>query len=178
MAVWIVAVAIFLAGFAPAVNDFPLTMSLDASVQSGSTRIASRVSVQINRLMEESRRQRVTDALAHGGYGNFVNALRTLPAVGTIAVQSRTVEIRYAREEREAAGRRLILVADRPLFFLGDDRAKARTGYELTVLELRIDEQGAVTGRMAGAARVKPSPDGIVLDDYADAPVSLTGRLT
>jgi hypothetical protein len=127
--------------------------------------------------MEESRRKRVTDALLHGGYGNFLPALRLLPPVGTITLNARTVDIRYAREQQETTGRRLVLVADRPLFFLGDP-SKARAGYELTVVELRFDAGGGVAGTMAGAARVKPSPDGVVLDDYAEAPVRLAGRIT
>jgi len=31
---------------------------------------------------------------------------------------------------------------------------------------------------MAGAARVKPAPDGgVIVDDYAEAPVQLTGSI-
>jgi hypothetical protein len=84
------------------------------------------------------------------------------------------VDIRYAHEQKESAGRRLVLIADRPLFFLGGDPAKSKAGYELTVVELRFDAQGGVTGTMAGAARVKPSPNGPVLNDYAEAPVRLS----
>ena len=68
-----------------------------------------------------------------------------------------------------------MLVADRPLFFLGNP-SKARAGYELTIVELRFDATGGVTGTMTGAARVKPSPDGLVVDEWAEAPVNLTGR--
>jgi hypothetical protein len=126
--------------------------------------------------MEENRRKRVTDALMYGGYGNFVTALRALPPIGTIGVGNRTVEIRYAREEGEADGRRLLLIADRPLFFLGGDPSPRRAGYELTVVDLHLDAHHGVTGTMAGAARVKPSPNGVVLDDYAEVPVQLAAR--
>ena len=108
---------------------------------------------------------------------NFVPALRKLPPVGAIELAGRTVEIRYAHEQEEGSGRRLVVVADRPLFFLGGDPAKSRAGYELTIAELRFDADGAVTGTMAGAARVKPSQGGIVLDDYADVLVQLTARV-
>ena len=99
-----------------------------------------------------------------------------LPPIGTIALQSRTVDIRYAHEQQQGTGRRLVLVADRPLFFLGGDVAKNRAGYELTIVELLFDAQGGVAGTMTGAARVKPSPGGLVLDDYAEAPVRLAAR--
>ena len=127
--------------------------------------------------MTETNRTKVTDALKYGGYGNFLPALRTLPAIGTIALDKREVQVRYTREQPDGKGYRLTLVADRPLFFLGADAAKARAGYELTMVDLRIDEHGAGTGTMAGAARVKPAPDGsVILDNFAEAPVELTVR--
>ena len=167
-----------LVGSARAAGDYPLALTLEASATVAAAAVTSSVTIHVDRLMEESRRKRVTDALTYSGYGNFLTALRMIPPIGTIEVQARMVSIRYAREQQEATGRRLVLVADRPLFFLGADPAKTRAGYELTVVELRFDPQGAVTGTMAGAARVKPSPDGPVLNDYAEAPVRLTTRAT
>jgi hypothetical protein len=155
--------------------DYPLTQAFHARATAGATTVTSVVTVRVDRLMEENRWARVTDALKYSGYANFLNALRALPAVGAIELETRSVEIRYAREQRHADGRRLVLVSDRPLFFLGGDPAKSRAGYELTVVELRFDAQGVVTGTMAGAARVKPSPDGVQLDDYAEVSVLLTG---
>lgn len=169
-------------GGAPAhlavVADYPLSLTLDAQTGTGTTTITSRVTVRVDRLMEENRRKRVTDALTYSGYGNFLAALRALPPIGEIGVEARTVEIRYATERRDPDSRRLLLVADRPLFFLSAEPAKPRTGYELTVVELHVDAQGQVTGTMTGAGRVKPSPDGPVLDDFAQSPVRLTTRAT
>ena len=54
--------------------------------------------------------------------------------------------------------------------FLTTDPARNRTGYELTVVDLRFDDHGGISGTMSGAARVKPSPDGPVLGDFAEAP--------
>jgi hypothetical protein len=160
-----------------AAGEYPLALTLEATASNATTRITSSVSIRVDRLMEANRRKRVTDALTYSGYGNFLTALRALPPVGAIALSGRSVDLRYAREEQEEAGRRLILVADRPLFFLTGDPARNKTGYELTVVELLIDAQGVVTGRMTGAARVKPSPSGVVLDDFAEAPVELAGHV-
>jgi len=157
-----------------AAGEYPLTLTLDARANSGASAVTSSVRIHLDRLMEESRRKRVTDALSYGGFANFLTALRTLPPIGEIGVEGRTVEIRYAREQQDAEGRRLVIIADHPLFFLRGDPAVSRAGYELTVVELRFDPNGKVTGTMAGAARVKPSPGGVVLDDYAAAPVRLT----
>jgi hypothetical protein len=157
-----------------AAGTYPLMLTLDANATAGAAAVSSTVTIRIDRLMEENRRTRVTDALSYGGYPNFLTALRSIPAVGAIGLQKRSVDIRYAREQQEGTGRRVVLIADHPLFFLSADPGKARAGYELTVVELRFDDRGGVTGTMAGAARVKPSADGPVLDDYAEAPVRLT----
>lgn len=157
-------------------GTYPLALTLDAHATTGVTTVNSVVTIHVDRLMEENRFKRVSDALKQGGYGNFMNALRPLPPVGKIELAKRSVDVRYAREQPDGSGRRLVLAADRPLFFLGDAE-KSRAGYELTLVELRFDADGNVTGRMAGAARVKPGPDGgVVLDDFAEAPVQLTGR--
>ncbi len=159
-----------------AVSHYPLELTLDARAKTETAAVASIVTIRVERLMEENRYQRATRALRHGGYAALLNTLRALPPVGTIALASRSVEVRYAREQQDGADRRLVLVADRPLFFLADP-AKSRAGYELTLVELRFDAHGDVTGRIAGAARVKPGADGsVVLDDYTEAPVQLVAR--
>ena len=70
-----------------------------------------------------------------------------------------------------------MLVTDRPIFFVGGGApdAKPKAGYELGIIELDLDAQGNGQGTMAAAARVKPAPDGgVILDDYATAPVRLS----
>jgi hypothetical protein len=166
-----------LPGSARAAGEYPLTLTLDAKASSPAATLTATVTIRIDRLMEESRWKRVTDTLKFNGYAKFLNDLRTLPPVGAIELQSRKVAVQYAHEEQEGTNRRLVLVADRPSFFLGEDPAKPRAGYELTIVELRFDEQGGVTGTMSGAARVKPSPQGVVLDVYAAVPVQLVGRV-
>jgi hypothetical protein len=166
------------AGPARAGGQYPVTLSVAAETKAGSsTKVSSMLTIRVDRLMDETRRTRVTDALKFGGYPGFLNTLRTFPPVGEIGLEGRKVEVRYSHEEKTGSGRRLVLVADRPLFFFGGDPAKSKAGYELTLVELTFDAAGGATGTMAGAARVKPAPDGgIVLDVYAEAPVQLTVR--
>jgi hypothetical protein len=156
--------------------DYPLALAASAQATKGVTTVSTTFTIHVDRLMNETLRTRVTDALKFGGYPKFLPALRALPVIGTIEVGERKVEVKYAREEKREKGIRLVLVADRPLFFLSDP-SKARAGYELTVVELNIDAKGAGTGTMAGAARVKPTPEGgVVLDDFAETPVELALR--
>lgn len=158
--------------------EYPLNLTLDAKAKTASTFIMSNLTISIDRLMEESRRVRVTDALKFNGYPGFLKVLRALPPVGTIGLSGRQVEVRYAHEAAHAQGRRLVLVADQALFFLATDTSKNRAGYELTMVELLIGNDGSITGTMTGAARVKPGGEGaVVVDDFAATPVSLSGRL-
>jgi hypothetical protein len=158
-----------------AAADYPVTLTAKAQATSGETTVTSTVRIYVDRLIEPSRRTRVLDGLKYNGYQGFMNALRPLPAIGHVETQKARVDLRYAWETRVPEGRRLILVADKPLFFLAADTSKARAGYELTVIDLVLDERGAGKGSMAGAARVKPAPDdGVVLDDFATTLVQLT----
>ena len=66
---------------------------------------------------------------------------------------------------------------DAPVYFIGGGRAdpKPRTGFELAVVQLALDEFGVGLGSMAAAARVKPDGEGgVVLEDYAEKPIRLT----
>jgi len=172
------AAALLLAAFPiRAAVTYPLALTLDAQLKAGVTTVTSKLTLQVDRLMVDATRARVADALRYGGYSNFVNTLRTAPVVGSIATQSAKVDIRYNREEQDGANRRLVLVADRPLFFLSADPAKPRAGFELTVVDLKIDADGTVTGTMAGAAKVKPSPNGPVLSDFTESMVELKGSV-
>jgi len=160
-----------------AAGEYPLTLVLDAQAKSGSTNITSKITIHVDHLMEERDRKAAADGLKYGGYIKFFDALRGIPPIGTIAVDKRTVDVQYAREQPDEAGRRLVLVANKPLFFINADEKKSRTGYALTVVDLKFDGKGGVSGTMAGAARVKPTPDsGVVLDDFAATPVQLSGR--
>jgi hypothetical protein len=159
---------------APRAADYPLNLVAAFSLKSGDTTITSSVVIKADRLMEENRRVRVTDALKFGGYPGFVPALRALPAIGSIEVLKRKADIKYAVESKDEKGPRLVLVADRPLFFLSADAERSKAGYELTIVELRLTSNNTGTGSMTGAARVKLAPDGsVILDDYADALVEL-----
>jgi hypothetical protein len=171
-----IAVCLVMSWAAVQAADYPLTLAASAQVTKGATTLTTTFTVKVERVMNETFRTRVTDALKYGGYPKFLSALRALPVIGTIEVNDRMVELKYVREEPHAKGSRLVLVADRPMFFLGEP-GKGRAGYELTMVELILDAQGSGTGTMTGAARVKPSPDGaVVIDDFAEAPVQLAVR--
>ena len=117
---WVALVAgviVFSAGLTHAAGEYPLTLAATGEVKSGSTTVTSTFTVRVDRLMRESDQTRVTDGFKYGGYPGFLKALRDAPPIGTIELDTRKVEVRYAREQPSGKGRRLVLVADRPLFF-------------------------------------------------------------
>jgi hypothetical protein len=84
--------------------------------------------------------------------------------------------IRYAREHKTDKGRTIVVVTDKPVFFVGGARqnAKPRAGYESALIQLQVNDGGAGTGMMAPAARVKPGGEsGVRIDNYADEPLAL-----
>jgi len=166
------------AGHMRAAAQYPLSLTLDAQMKAGETTVNSKITIQVDRAMETLRRTRVTDALKFGGYQNFLNALRAVPAVGSIRTQSTKVDVRYTREDQDGASTRLLLVADQPLTFLSSNPTKQKVGFELTLVDLTFDANGGVTGKMAAAGRVRPSPDGgVLLDTYADQLIDLKGQV-
>ena len=175
----VVLLSLPVAGAAQSNVTYPLDVTLDARTKTEVASVTAPVTIALNRLMEESRRQRVLQGLKEGGYPNFLTVLRSLPPVGVVRIGKREVEIKFAHEAATPKGRRVVLVADRPLFFLANDPDKRRAGYELTMVELLVDPKGGISGQMAGAARVKPGGEtGVVLDTFGEEPVTLAGKLS
>ena len=154
----------------------PETFSATVQIKTGSGPITAPIQVHVERYTPDFDRKSLESALEHGGYGNFVTALRKAPDVGSVAAGDGRFTIRYAREQKTAKGRTLVFVTDKPVFFVGGARAdaKPRAGYESALIQILIDEAGGATGSMAPAARVKPGGEtGVRIDNYADEPLTL-----
>jgi hypothetical protein len=154
---------------------YPMTLIARATFSGAETTITSTLTITVDRLMEPDNRMSVLDGLKYRGYQGFMDALRPMPVIGRVGNKSGHVDLRYAWETMADDGRRLVLVADKPFFFIARDTSKPRGGYELTVVDLQLDDRNTGSGTMAPAARVKRAPDGgPILDDFATAPVQLT----
>jgi len=139
--------------------------------------LAATIRLQVDRYTPEADRKAMTEAIAHGGYAAFLEALRKAPAVGYVQIEDVKVPLRWARELKTPQGRDISLVTDAPLYFVGGGAAtpKPREGFELAVVRLTIDEIGLGSGTMAAAARVKPDgAGGVIIEDYATETIKLT----
>ena len=154
----------------------PETFSASTQIKTASGPISATIQVSIRRFTPEFDRKALEDALEHGGYASFVNALRRAPDVGSVLAGDGQFTIRYAREHKTDKGRTIVVVTDKPVFFVGGARqnAKPRAGYESALIQLQVNDAGVGTGMMAPAARVKPGGEtGVRIDSYADEPLTL-----
>jgi hypothetical protein len=156
----------------------PETFSANAhAAKAGSGAIAATLQIHIERYTPDADRTAVETALKSGGFAAFVAALRKAPEVGYVQLGEQKTPIRWARETTTGKGRTIVVVTDKPVFFVGGGAAdaKPRAGYDVAVVELTVDDVGLGNGRMAAAAKVKPGGEaGVQIEDYADAPIKLT----
>jgi hypothetical protein len=160
----------------PASSAAAEAFSASTQIKTASGPISATIQVSIRRFTPEFERKALEDALEQGGYASFVNALRRASEVGSVLAGDGQFTIRYAREHKSDKGRTIVLVTDKPVFFVGGSRqnAKPRAGYESALIQLQVNESGVGTGMMAPAARVKPGGEnGVRIDNYADEPLSL-----
>ncbi len=161
----------------PAATGAPEILSGTAQAKSATSAVSALLEIRMPRYSSDFDRTTIETALKMGGYPRFLTTLRSSPEVGQVKLGDLApVAIKYARERTSMAGRTLVLVADRPLFFVGSTKPNAppKAGYEVAVIELQLDGAGRGKGSMAAAARVKPDGDGgVLLDDYAEALVEI-----
>jgi hypothetical protein len=154
----------------------PEVFNVNAQVKTSGGASASTMQVHVTRYTPDADRTAVETALKHGGYAAFLNALRKAPEVGHVQAGEQKFAIRWARETKTANGRTIVVVTDKPVFFVGGGAAdaKPRTGYDVALIQMNVDGVGFGSGSMAAAARVRPGGDaGVQVDDYADSPIKL-----
>lgn len=138
---------------------------------------AGTIEIDIRRYTPDADRTAVETALKTGGYAAFLTALRKAPEVGSVSMADKKWAIRWAREQPSGKyDRRIVVVTDQPMFFVGGGAAdaKPRAGYEVAVIEMTVDNVGLGKGTMTAAAKVKPGGDaGVRIDDYAEKPIQL-----
>ena len=138
---------------------------------------AATIEIDIRRYTPDVDRTAVETALKTGGYAAFLTALRKAPEVGSVSMGDKKWAIRWAREQPSGKfNRRIVVVTDQPMFFIGGGAAdaKPRAGYEVAVIEMTVDNVGLGKGTMTAAAKVKPGGDaGVRIDDYAEKPIQL-----
>lgn len=157
----------------------PEIFSATAQAKNATGAMSGLLEIRLKRYTPDFDRKTVEAALREGGYPKFLTTLRNAPEVGQLVLGGgQPFAIRYAREKVDGGGRTILVVTDRPVFFISGGRpggTKSRAGYEIGVVEIQLDATGQGHGTMAAAARVRPDGDGgVLLYDYADDLITLT----
>jgi hypothetical protein len=154
----------------------PETFRAEAQVRGALGVAAAAIQVVIQRYTPDTERAAMERALETGGYPAFLDTLRKSSDVGYVEHATAKFTIRYARETKNERGRRIDVVTDRPVFFVGGGapEARLRDGFDVAVLRMEVDVIGFGNGVMAAAARLKLAADGgVQIDDYAEQPIKL-----
>jgi hypothetical protein len=153
----------------------PESFSINANVTGATGAAASVITIKIDKYSADGDRKAVEDALTQG-QAAFLAALQKAPVVGTLSMGGQTTNIRWAREQPIQNGRTIVLVTDKPVYFVGAGAVtpKAREGYDVALLKFRMDDSGVgYDGTMAAAAKVRATATGIEVDDYGDKLIEL-----
>jgi hypothetical protein len=144
----------------------------------GGATITAPVTITVKRIMSEFEANKYANAYRRGGDAALRAALVDIPTTGTVQLgRGKPTPTRITFERKTEKGRRLTIIADRPLLFLGASLpdAKPKTGYNFAVIDLEFDAKGAATGTIATAAWIKLDPQGaFAVQDYSGELITLT----
>ena len=153
----------------------PETFTANANIVGPAGAASAIITIKVDRYSADADRTAIEAALKEG-YPAFLAALRKAPVVGTLTMGGQTFDIRFAREQQLQNGRTIVLVTDKPAFFVGAGAIapKPREGYDVALLKFRMDDSGiGYDGSMAAAANVKAGASGVEVGDYAEKPIEL-----
>ena len=158
--------------------EAPVDFTAAAEVTTALAKATTTVHIHIDSYTTERDRNVLVSALRMNGYQNFLPAFKRTPIVGYVQIKDQKWDLRWAAQTTDGGKQVVTAATDKPMFFLGggDVDPKSRRGYEMAVIRIEFDGTGKGTGVLNAAARVKPNADAtnVVVDDYADAPVTLT----
>jgi hypothetical protein len=134
------------------------------------------VNFTIDRWSTDQEREALLGTLVEQGAEEAHDVLRRFEPVGRYNVVGRVGEvIRYGRQSMVDGTRRILLVTDRPVHIFEEMGSMRTTAYDVSIVELRVDETGVGEGAAAAAVRVSFDEEerAIELKTYSSEPVRL-----
>jgi hypothetical protein len=118
------------------------------------------VQVRVTRWSSDAERDDLTNALLKDGQAGLLAAVSKLPEAGVLRTPGTAgYPFRYARRLESANGDETILVViDRPIGFAEFRHGWQTRDYPFTVVELKLNDQGAGEGRLLPATRIQADP--------------------
>ena len=134
--------------------------------------------ITIDRFSTQAEKDAARAAFDAGGTTGLAAKLKTMPAVGKLTFEDgRIFDLKLTSEYKLTDGRFLTVITDKPIVFLGADKpgAKPIDGYDVSVIDLNLKENGRGEGTAAPAAKVKiGNRGGFQVKDYGSKTIWLT----
>ena len=152
-----------------------LAQSLAAGV-SGQTNVI----IQISRWTTDEQADHLMSVLAEQNTEKLADELRRQPETGRIRIPGQVGTawpLRYADQYTEDGKRYITLAADRPIDFWEAVQRQRRTwNYQITLIELVVDDRGEGEGTMQVGVelRVDPETGTITVKDMTTQPIRLS----
>ena len=156
-------------------RDAPETYTATLQVKGHAT-ASTTIRIELQRYSADRDREPVEKGLKFGGYPGVPGGAAEGPEGRDRGHGRRDVDDPVGEcHVRRPGGRKIVLITDEPMYFLGGGAkdAKPRAGYEVGVIQMEVDAAGNGTGSVAAAAKVKPGEDGVIVDDYGDQRIEI-----
>ena len=120
-------------------------------------RASGLMQLRVTRWSTDAERDDITAALIKGGQRGLLDAVSKLPEAGVIRTPGTAgYPFRYARRIQAANGdETILLIIDRPIGFAEFRQGWQTRDYPFTVIELKLNDQGAGDGRLLPATRIE-----------------------
>lgn len=126
--------------------------------------------VMIDRFSTQAEKDAAQAAFDAGGTTGLAVKLNTMPNVGKLTFEDgRVFDLKLTTQIKVMGGRVVTVITAEPIVFLGADKpgAKPMDGYDVSVIDLSLDEDGKGRGTAAPAAKIKiGNLGGFQVEDY------------
>jgi hypothetical protein len=154
------------------------TFTATATVKTaGGASATAPVRISVDRTMAQAEADGLVSAFKSGGVAGLRKALTGVPPTGSVTLgNGKPTPTRITIERATDKGRLLTIVSDAPILFLGAGvpEAKAKAGYDFSVVDIELDAKGSGAGTLAPAAKIVLKNGAFVVEDFATELVQLT----
>ncbi len=134
--------------------------------------------ITIDRFSTQAEKDAARAAFDAGGTTGLAAKLNAMPAVGKLTFEDgRIFDLKLTSQFKLIDGRFVTVITAKPIAFLGADKpgAKPIDGYDVSVIDLNLKENGRGEGTAAPAAKVKIGDNGAFqVKDYGSKTIWLT----
>ena len=139
--------------------------------------VAQTVQIEITRWSTDGEHEKLLTTLKESGPDALLSVLQKMPRVGYIRTPtSLGYDLRFASQRPWGdGGRRIFIATDRYISFWEVADMSRTRDYPFTLIEMHLDNKGEGDGKLSLATKIISDGNEMVLENYASAPIQLTG---